>query len=759
MTDNNEKLNHLVEKLELLLKRHEAFSEEINSLRIEINSLKTVEQVKPVVKTPEQHKQTIPPLVEEPSVKSDLEKFIGENLINKIGIVITVIGVAIGAKYSIENGLISPMTRIILGYLFGLGLLGIGYKLKSNYENYSSVLVSGAIAIMYFITFFAYSLYEIMPQILAFGLMVVFTIFTVIAAIKYNRQVIAHIGLVGAYAVPFLLSDGSGKIVILFSYISIINIGILAISVKKYWKPLYYSSFGLTWLIYFAWYMSKYQAIAHFSLSFIFLSLFFAIFYLTFLTYKLLQKEIFKIEDIILLIINSFIFYGIGYSILDNDNTANQYLGIFTIINAIVHFAVGLIIYRQKLADKNLFYLVAGLGLVFITMAIPVQLDGNWVTLLWVGEAALLFWIGRTKSVSYYEILSYPLMLMAFISINQDWVTTYLSYKPENPVTFIKPLLNVSFLSSVIFTLGFGFITVLNRNKKYSFPKGLQDELSSLICFLIPAIFLITLYSTFYLEISNYWKQLYSESIHSINSENIEHLQNIWNYDLIKFKNIWLINYSLLFLSVLAFINIKKIKDEILYYINFGLIAIFIIVFLTKGLYDLSELRESYLEKQFIQDFQSGVFNITIRYISFIFVAVALTLCYFGIRQEFIKSNLRIAFDFLLHTSVLWIASSELINWMDIAESTQSYKLGLTILWGTYSLFLIVFGIWKKNKPLRVGAIALFGITLLKLFFYDISHLDTVSKTIVFVTLGVFLLIISFLYNKFKTFISDEAEN
>jgi len=103
--------------------------------------------------------------------------------------------------------------------------------------------------------------------------------------------------------------------------------------------------------------------------------------------------------------------------------------------------------------------------------------------------------------------------------------------------------------------------------------------------------------------------------------------------------------------------------------------------------------------------------------------------------------------------------SSELINWMDIAESTQSYKLGLSILWGGYSLLLIALGIWKKKKHLRIGAIALFGATLIKLFLYDISHLDTIDKTIAFVSLGVLLLIISFLYNKYKHIISREFKD
>ena len=100
--------------------------------------------------------------------------------------------------------------------------------------------------------------------------------------------------------------------------------------------------------------------------------------------------------------------------------------------------------------------------------------------------------------------------------------------------------------------------------------------------------------------------------------------------------------------------------------------------------------------------------------------------------------------------AIIWIASTEMITWMDIQKYSASNKLALSILWGVYALLLIVLGIWKKKKHLRIGAIALFAATLIKLFFYDISSLATISKTIVFVSLGVLLLIISFLYNKYK---------
>ena len=798
MNPNQDNINQLLEKLELLLKRQDDFSNEINKLSFEIHKLTSSEtteitDLKESVESSEKeeskeeshatfsdfkieketklNQETSEPLkielpqsfasseTKSPKTSLDLEKFIGENLINKIGIAITIIGVAIGAKYSIEHDLISPLTRIILGYLVAIGLLGFGIKLKEKYESYSAVLVSGAIAIMYFTTFATYSFYVLIPQVFAFALMVVFTSFTVVAAINYNRQVIAHIGLVGAYAVPFLLSDGSGQVAVLFSYMAIINFGILVLAFKKYWKSLYYASFGLTWLIYFTWYTTEYKIGKHLELALVFLGVFFSIFYLTFLAYKLIKKEKFDMTDIRLLLSNSFIFYGIGFAILDDHETGKQLLGLFTLCNAIIHFIVSVIIYKQKLSDKNVFYLVSGLVLVFITIAIPVQLDGNWVTLLWAGEAALLFWIGRTKEVNIYEKLSYPLMALAFYSIFQDWLTVYNHYYPENPELRITPLFNVLFLTSLLFIAAFAFITYLSRNKKYSSVVISDKHIVKVIFYSIPAILIFSIYNAFRLEIENYWVQLYADSLLKINMEGIEYPSTYHNQDFKSFKTIWVINYSLFFVSILSYLNIKKLRNQELAIINLGLSLYIIMAFLIGGLYVLSDLRESYLEQTLANYYERGVFNIGIRYVSFAFFALNIYSIHLNVREKMIKWDLSIAFDLLLYTSILWILSSELINWMDIARSEESYKLGISIFWGLYSLILISLGIWKKKKHLRIGAISLLAIMLLKLFSYDISHLNTIAKTIVFVSLGILLLIISFLYNKFKLVISEENES
>lgn len=99
-----------------------------------------------------------------------------------------------------------------------------------------------------------------------------------------------------------------------------------------------------------------------------------------------------------------------------------------------------------------------------------------------------------------------------------------------------------------------------------------------------------------------------------------------------------------------------------------------------------------------------------------------------------------------------------MLHWLELSGLRTGYKLGLSILWGAYSLFLISIGLWKNKKYLRIGAIALFAITLAKLVFYDLSSLGTISRTIVFISLGTLLLIISFLYNKYKHLINDDVK-
>jgi uncharacterized membrane protein len=778
MPDKNEKIDELGRKLTSLLQKQEIFGLQINSIQQELEVLKAenilAEPIEEEALAPEPEMVYSEAIEQEPvletvfadssnsqqlaaPLKYNLEKFIGENLINKIGIIILVIGVAIGAKYSIDHDLISPLGRILFGYLAGLGLLGAAIKLKPKYENFSAVLLSGAMANLYFITYAAYSFYNLIPQSVTFAMMVAFTGFTVAAALNYNRQIIALFGLVGAYAVPFLLSDGSGRVAILFSYMLIINCGILALSFKKYWKGLFYSAFALTWLIYFGWYLTQFSQHQHFNLAQVFSFLFFSVFYVTFLAYKIVKKEKFEINDILVMLVNSFLYYGLGYTLLNNHTGGEEFLGLFTLGNALVHFVACSIIYRNKLADRNLFYLVSGLVLVFITLAIPVQLDGNWVTLLWAAEALLLFWIGRTKNAPIYEWLSYPVMFIAFVSLGQDWATNYMAFDAKHNRVAVTPFLNITFASAAFFIACFAVINRIHFKKIDSLPVQKNDPLYQLINFAIPAILLLSIFLAFEVEISAYWDYRYFASTVYKTTHNNQIIQQ--DSDLTHYKTIWMLNFAMLFSIALSFVNILRIKSRDLGRIYLALSAFTLFAFLVSGLFSISELRESYLRQPFSDYYIYGVFNILIRYISLAFAGTLLYTIYRNTKREFeVFPDSKVIFELFFHVVLIWVSTSELLHWMEFAGFAENYKLALSIFWGLYALLLIILGIRDNKKHLRIGAMSLFGITLIKLFIYDMAHLGTISKTIVFVSLGVLLLIISFLYNKYKNAIfTDDA--
>jgi hypothetical protein len=305
------------------------------------------------------------------------------------------------------------------------------------------------------------------------------------------------------------------------------------------------------------------------------------------------------------------------------------------------------------------------------------------------------------------------------------------------------------------------FICYLDSSKSYRSPYADQEDLRKLVSFSFSAILLFVLYFSFQTEISAFWTDQYNKSFLKIPAVGQDSPTKVWNTAILHMKDIWIMNYSCLFFFVLSLINIKKLKSVTWGNINLIINAVLVLFFLIVGLYIISELREDYLNKTLSEYYERSIMSIWIRYISLGFIALIFLSLKRYCAEPFMKGksfNLSTGFDIVLYISLVWILSSELLSWMDILNYTQTYKLALSILWGLYALGLIILGIWQIKQHLRVIAIALFAVTLLKLFFYDLSHLNTVSKTIVFITLGILLLIISFLYNKYRNVITGQAK-
>ncbi len=782
--DAQHQLEQLQTKLENLKQRQSYFENDIKALELEIGALVTLiktqtasqpqiqetisvvkDEVKPIVTLVESKPnplvdkvETLKPQIKVQPIKaaasssfnSSLEKYIGQNLIPVIGIIITVIGVGIGAKYAIDHQLISPLTRIILGYVMASGLLFFAWKLKAKYKQFSAILLSGSLAIFYFITFFAYSFYQLFPVQVAFVAMLAITAATVYASIKYNLIIISHIGLVGAYAVPFLLSDGSGRVGIFFSYISIINIGILAVSFFRNWKSLYYVSFGLTWLIFLLWFATGYSDAKHFKLAMIFVTVFFLIFHATNLVYKLVKKEIFDELNVMMVLLNSFLFYGLGTAILIRHESLNDYKAWFTLLNGVIHLTVAALLYFLKSEDKKFHTLSVGLAISYFTLCVPIELDGRWITFLWIFEAALLFWIGRTKASRIYEFFAYPLMLLGFASLIINWVDVY-AVNYQN-VKDLNLFFNINFLTSLIYGIVLLFIHKVSKISKFQSPFANNAGILYLTQNLIFTLLLIVLYLGIHLELNHFWVLKYQQSIQSALSieDYFDSFVERGDSVLKSMKTVSSIFYGLIFISVLGYFKRKSNNSEEFNMIFFMGFIFALFFFLTLGLYALNSMHLKYIYADKSNVFYRGFGLVGIRYVGFAIAAFSMFIMHQFLKNQMKWNSMKIITEYILHTVIVWVVSAEIVNWMHTFGSNQAYKLALSIFAGFYSLFLIALGIWKSKIYLRIGAFALFGITLIKLFFYDIAQLNTIFKTVIFISLGLLLLVISFLYNKYK---------
>ena len=85
-------------------------------------------------------------------------------------------------------------------------------------------------------------------------------------------------------------------------------------------------------------------------------------------------------------------------------------------------------------------------------------------------------------------------------------------------------------------------------------------------------------------------------------------------------------------------------------------------------------------------------------------------------------------------------------------------QLVLSGVWLAFSMMAMIIGLWKRTRGLRIAAIAVFGITILKIFIFDLSFLTTFYRMLSFLGLGIILMLVSYLYSKYKHLILSDVE-
>ena len=180
----------------------------------------------------------------------------GAKLFAWIGGLALFLGVAFFVKYSFEHNLIPPELRVAIGFIIGTGLVMSGMLLKRK-ENAvtAQTLCATGILVLYAVTFACRSYYHFgfFGLIPTFLLMTLITAVAFLLAVRLNAIVVAVLGIAGGFLTPVLLSTNQDNPLGLFSYIALLDIGLLAVAQRQRWNVLPILGALGTAVMQFAW--------------------------------------------------------------------------------------------------------------------------------------------------------------------------------------------------------------------------------------------------------------------------------------------------------------------------------------------------------------------------------------------------------------------------------------------------------------------------------------------------------------------------
>jgi uncharacterized membrane protein len=301
------------------------------------------------------------------------------------------------------------------------------------------------------------------------------------------------------------------------------------------------------------------------------------------------------------------------------------------------------------------------------------------------------------------------------------------------------------------------FLTAYFLNRKIS--DSLNENWSQTMLFTLPIFTILGMLFFGVGQITHYFQTRYlnETALASINDYTIPIA--ISNDRLLQYRTIWIIQFlfALWGLILLGKRYLSRDKSMALNIVMTVFLILSSTISLIVGFWKLNTLRiEAFNHllhptEFFNPAFPPSWYDVQLRYVFLAFVTFLLLALYRFSTAVAMPRALAIIQRLFMHVVILWSLGSEVIGWSVQYTSDPSYRFGISVVLSVYSFFLIALGIRKAAKYLRFAGLTLFFITLLKLFAFDIWILNSLAKTIAFISLGLLMLLVSFLYGKYKT--------
>ena len=383
---------------------------------------------KPTPRPPPTPPPKPPPSVSEPNALIELigRWVIGGNPLVKIGVVILFLGLGFALRYAAELGLLPLWLRYAAVAATGVALIVFGWRWRGREDNYGLILQGAGVGVLYLTTLAAMKLHPLLPMGTGFVLLFLVAALAAFLAVMQDAMILAVVAALGGFAAPVLASTGAGNHIILFSYLTVLNLGIVAIAWFRGWRVLnilgYVCSFGLG----SAWAEEHYRD-ELFSTTEPFLLLLFGLYVLITVLFARRTLADAGDSDALTLVehvretssqvkyVDGSLAFGVPFSAFWLQHLLVEPYQYGTAISAmgfsLFYFLLAFVLIKG--AGKRYFLLnetLIALGAIFGTLSIPL-LETDWTAAAWAVEAAGVYWIGYRQRQVHVRLFAYLVLI------------------------------------------------------------------------------------------------------------------------------------------------------------------------------------------------------------------------------------------------------------------------------------------------------------------------------------------------------------
>ncbi len=665
-----------------------------------------------------------------------MEYAVASTWLLRLGIVALVVCVGYFLSWSIDRGILGPSGRVALSVIAGLAMLVSGIKLlPTKYRLLAEGFIGGGLACLYFATYAVGPLYTLVPIPASFGLMCLVTITAGILALRTGSQLVAILGIIGGFATPILLSSGDANLVVLYSYMLVLGLGVLGIAHAQQWRLLNYLAFVFTWGL-FLGSLNKYEPAKHFIAAILFLSVLFVLHSAIVYYYNLLRKKRSTMLEIMHLLLNSILFAATSYNLIveAHGRPWPAIMAIALSLFFIVHIYLFL---KSQQHDRNLLIVFIGLAGFFTAWAVPLITEKETLTICWALLAFFILWVGkRLKSTLLIGISSllYCIVMMRLVLWDMPRNFSNLNWAGEPLKEYWVSFASRAWTFGLVIGSLFGAFWI-NRKKESTTASLSVDEKNNLALPLSPNVLVhcsfwsgvLFLFCTLYFELT--------QMLSYVVPLQAPILTGLW-------------------VGLGLFVYSHYVKHRKPLY--FGVSVILLAIALGKLLFYDFEIW-GYMAGVWV--YEQNPLAMLMRLIDFgvigFFIIVLARMTVhppLTISSQKVFSGIGTGLLFLY----LSLETNTLFHWY-----LPLFQAGaITILWALFAISFLGLGIRKGSRSWRYTGLVLFTIVVGKVFLVDLADLETIYRVLAFMFVGILLITGAFAYIKAdKKFIAKDNES